>query len=183
MGLLVRRVGHLADHVPVAVESATKTTSIPSRSRSNCSPWVTQTVLAAQGSAPQLAAACARLRLFADSQAQLEDTRRQPDVASAAAVRALSAGTGGGGPVVAAFVQLAGQALDAIAAGSPRTAGAVAALAARGDATLDALDRATSAFDRAASSQAESTTRELGDIVGAISAWRARPRWSRSTRR
>lgn len=149
-------------------DAGMSTVNLAARQRMLSQRLLLQTVLAAQGSASQLAAARASLALFADSQARLEGTHRQLDATSAAAVRELYGGTGGVGPAVAAFVRQAGEALDAIAANSARMADAVAALAERGDATLDALNRATSSFDRIASAQAESTTRELGDIVGSI---------------
>lgn len=155
-------------HTAPRLDAGMSTVNLAARQRMLSQRLLLQTVLAAQGSAPQLAAARASLKLFADSQTRLEDTYRQLDPTSAAAVRALYTSTDGVGPVVAAFVQQAGEALDAVAAGSPRMGGAVAALAARGDETLDALNRATSAFDHVASAQAEATTRELGDIVGSI---------------
>jgi hypothetical protein len=143
--------------------------NLAARQRMLSQRMVLQTVLAAGGAAGQLEAARRSLALFADSQFRLFDTpRHMADADGAAAIRATYDGPRGVRPVIEAFRIQMETTLDRIARQDRRRTEALDALVAQADGVLDALNRATSAFDTAARTRQDAATRELGRIVSAI---------------
>lgn len=153
---------------PASAAPAMSTVNLAARQRMLSQRLVLQTVLAADHPLPHLDDARKTLALFSDSQARLTDTIRGMEPPAATALRAVYDGPRGVAALVDDFARCAADALDAIAAASGRRAAAVAALVECNDGVLEALNRATSAFDGIDSARTASTVRELGDIVQAI---------------
>lgn len=142
--------------------------NIAARQRMLSQRMVLQTVLAARGSTLHLQAARASLALFSASQARLLDTPRHLDDAGASLIRSTYDGPGGVGSTIGAFARQVGVALDLAERQSPRTEEALALLVDGTDAVLDALNRATTAFDQLARTQSDAMMKELAGIVASI---------------
>ncbi|MBA4113933.1 MAG: chemotaxis protein [Verminephrobacter sp.] len=142
--------------------------NIAARQRMLSQRMVLQTVLAARGSLLHLQAARASLALFNASQARLLDTPRHLDEAGARLIRHTYEGPDGVGSTIDAFARQVGTALDLAERQSPRTEEALALLVEGTDAVLEALNRATTAFDQQARTQSEAMMRELAGIVASI---------------
>lgn len=142
--------------------------NIAARQRMLSQRMVLQTVLAARGSTLHLQAARGSLALFSASQARLLDTPRHLDEAGASLIRRTYEGPGGVGPTIDAFARQVGAALDLAERQSPRIEEALALLVDSTDAVLDALNRATTAFDQLARTQSDAMMKELAGIVASI---------------
>ncbi|WP_119966076.1 type IV pili methyl-accepting chemotaxis transducer N-terminal domain-containing protein [Simplicispira lacusdiani] len=142
--------------------------NIAARQRMLSQRMVLQTVLAARGSALHLQAARASLALFSASQTRLLDTPRHLDEAGASLIRRTYEAPGGVGATIDAFARQVGTALDLAERQSPRTEEALARLVDGTDAVLDALNRATTAFDQLARTQSDAMMKELAGIVASI---------------
>lgn len=142
--------------------------NVAARQRMLSQRMVLQTVLAARGSALHLQAARGSLALFSASQARLLDTPRHLDEAGASLIRRTYEGPGGVGTTIDAFARQVGAALDLAERQSPRTEEALSLLVDGTDAVLDALNRATTAFDQLARTQSDAMMKELAGIVASI---------------
>lgn len=142
--------------------------NIAARQRMLSQRLVLQTVLAAGGSAKHLEAARNALQLFRDSQQRLQSTPEHLDGAAAQTIRAVYAGPQGVGPVIDAFVQQVDRTLELAERRSPRTEEALSTLVDSTDPVLEALNKATSAFDQITRARSDSMMRELSAIVASI---------------
>lgn len=142
--------------------------NIAARQRMLSQRMVLQTVLAARGSALHLQAARGSLALFSASQARLLDTPRHLDEAGARLIRHTYEAPAGVGATIEAFARQVGMTLELAERQSPRTEEALALLVDGTDAVLDALNRATTAFDQLARTQSEAMMKELANIVASI---------------
>lgn len=123
-----------------------------------------QILLAAQGREGMGQAAQATLKLFADSQAQLQATAARLPAADAAALHAVYQGPHGSQRLIENFIT---QARDALTPG-PLQARALSWLVDHIDEVLAALNAATTAFDQISSRKEASLMKELRGIVGDI---------------
>ncbi|MFN7152801.1 MAG: methyl-accepting chemotaxis protein [Acidovorax sp.] len=142
--------------------------NLAARQRMLSQRMVLQTVLAARGSDLHMKAARSSLALFTDSQARLVDTARHLDAASGDIIRKAYHGPAGVGATIDAFAQQVGTALDLAERQSPRVDDALARLVESTDSALDALNTATTAFDRVAKAKSETLLKELAGIVASI---------------
>ena len=142
--------------------------NIAARQRMLSQRMVLQTVLAARGSALHLQAARDSLALFSASQARLLDTPRHLDEAGASLIRRTNEGPGGVGATIDDFARQLGIALDLAERQSQRTEEALARLVEGTDTVLDALNRATTAFDQLARTRSDAMMKELAGIVASI---------------
>lgn len=142
--------------------------NLAARQRMLSQRMVLQTVLAARGSDLHMKAARSSLTLFTDSQARLVDTARHLDAASGDIIRKAYHGPAGVGATIDAFAQQVGTALDLAERQSPRVDDALARLVESTDSALDALNTATTAFDRVAKAKSETLMKELAGIVASI---------------
>jgi len=142
--------------------------NIAARQRMLSQRMVLQTVLATRGSALHLQAARTSLALFNASQARLLETHRHLDEAGASLIRRTYAAPDGVGTTIESFARQVGTTLDLAERQSPRTEEALALLVEGTDAVLDALNRATTAFDQLARTQSDAMMKELTGIVASI---------------
>lgn len=127
-----------------------------------------QIVLAAQGIQGQLEAAEKTLALFRESESVLTETARQAKGPAGDTLKNVYFGQGQVEHTVSTFIRQADEALSQ--ARSPRTGAnqALQRLVDQVDGVLQALNEATSAFDRIGSAKEASIMRELKEIVGNI---------------
>ena len=142
--------------------------NLAARQRMLSQRMVLQTVLAARGSDLHMKAARGSLALFTDSQAKLVDTARHLDAASGDIIRKTYHGPQGVGPIIDAFAQQVGTALDLAERQSPRVEDALARLVESTDSALEALNTATTAFDQVGKAKSETLMKELAGIVASI---------------
>ncbi len=142
--------------------------NLAARQRMLSQRMVLQTVLAARGSDLHLKAARASLALFSESQARLVDTPRHLDAALGDNIRTTYQGPGGVGPTIEAFMQEVRATLEMAERHSPRVEDALARLVDITDGVLDALNTATTAFDRMGKAKSETLMKELAGIVASI---------------
>lgn len=149
-------------------DSGISLVNLSARQRMLSQRMVLQTVLATGGSASHLQAARKTLALFTDSQATLLDTPRVLDEASARAVRDTYHGPRGVAAAIDAFARQVETTLTLAEQASPRAEAALAKLVEGTDGVLEALNTATTAFDKAAKTRADSMMQELSSIVASI---------------
>lgn len=142
--------------------------NLAARQRMLSQRMILQTVLAAQGDGERLQAARHSLQVFSESQQHLQAMGERLEPAGAAAIRDTYLGPDGVGPQVQAFVQLVRTALERIESGSQTSAASVAELVGQTDPVLQALNRATSAFDEVGRARSDALMKELTGIVGDI---------------
>ena len=142
--------------------------NLAARQRMLSQRMVLQTVLAARGSDLHLKAARHTLALFKDSQAQLVDTPRLLEPASAERVRAVYHGPAGVAATIDAFAQRVEVALEHAERQSRRVDDAVAELVSATDGALEALNAATTVFDQVGRAKSETLMKELAGIVESI---------------
>lgn len=142
--------------------------NLAARQRMLSQRMILQTVLAAQGDPNRLPAARRSLQMFSESQQHLLTTVEQMAPPDAHKLRETYHGAQGAAPLVQGFIQLMQDALARIERASPSAASTVADLVAHTDRVLDALNRATTAFDEVASARSDALMRELTGIVGDI---------------
>ncbi|WNO04351.1 methyl-accepting chemotaxis protein [Rhodoferax mekongensis] len=128
---------------------------------------VMQTLLAASGDKPQLAAACKTFQLFCDSEAQLLATLSHYDEASARQLRAVYEGPQGIGVTIETFMDRMRRTLEAIERGG-QVQPLLSDIVGSTDEVLEALNKATSTFDAIAKAKSERLFKELGTIVSDI---------------
>lgn len=151
-----------------ARDSGMSLVNLAARQRMLSQRVVLQTVLAARGSDLHLKAARSTLALFTESQAQLIDTPRHLDAASAAPIQAVYQGARGVGATIDKFTQQTDHTLDLAERKSPRVEDALAQLVESTDGVLEALNTATTAFDQVSKAQSETWMKELAGIVDSI---------------
>ncbi|WP_409338630.1 methyl-accepting chemotaxis protein [Curvibacter cyanobacteriorum] len=142
--------------------------NLAARQRMLSQRMILQTVLASQGRAAQLAAARQSFNLFKTSQQKLRQTGRELPPELAQIVQKAYEGPQGAGPVVDDFIQRLEQTLEQIERQDRRLPDTLAQLVESTDTVLDALNRATTAFDQVTSAQSQAMMRELTGIVNAI---------------
>lgn len=127
-----------------------------------------QIVLAAQGNAERLAAAQESLNLFVRSQAQLVETARQLHNGDGKILKEVYFENGKVAHTVDQFIRSAQAALELAQSNSPDTDFAVNRLVSQIDGVLEALNLATSAFDRISTDKEVAIMKELKGIVSDI---------------
>ena len=142
--------------------------NLAARQRMLSQRMILQTVLAAQGDAERLRAAQRSLQIFSESQQHLQAMGECLEPAAALKLRETYQGQGGVGPLVQGFVALVRSALERIEAGRLGATAAVAELVEQTDRVLEALNRATTAFDEVARARSDALMKELSGIVGDI---------------
>lgn len=142
--------------------------NLAARQRMLSQRMILQTVLAASGANGKLQAAQQSFQLFCESQKVLVDPASM-DEASARLIRNTYDGPRGVGAVIEQFMRQMHTTLQYIASGTTSLAqGALDTLVASTDTVLDALNTATTTFDRITKSKAELLMKELTDIVSDI---------------
>ena len=129
---------------------------------------ILQTVLAAQGHAGQLAAARKSLELFTTSQQHLRETGRALPAEQAQVILRAYEGPNGAGQTIDTFIAQLRTTQDQIERQDPRVSETLASLVDSTDQVLDALNRATTAFDQVTAAQSQAMMRELTGIVASI---------------
>ncbi|WP_460565243.1 methyl-accepting chemotaxis protein [Hydrogenophaga aquatica] len=127
-----------------------------------------QIVLAARGESSQLSAAEQSLALFVDSQAQLVQTARQLTNGDGALLRETYFEPGHVARTVDTFIRHAQEALAYARASHAGGNVALERLVSSVDSVLQALNTATSAFDRISAAKEAAIMKELKGIVGDI---------------
>ncbi|MCX7279458.1 MAG: methyl-accepting chemotaxis protein [Burkholderiales bacterium] len=153
---------------PAASSAGISIVNLAARQRMLSQRMILQTVLASQGDKEKRLAAERTLALFSESQAQLLEFSRTLDLANARKLDAVYHGDHGVDITIQEFTSLVRTALAQIAQRDDRKAASVAQLVEQTDVVLDALNKATTAFDDISRSKSDSMKRELTGIVSDI---------------
>ncbi|WP_337878362.1 methyl-accepting chemotaxis protein [Caldimonas sp.] len=151
-----------------AAEGGMSLLNLAARQRMLSQRMVLQTLRACRGDPEQLAAAWQTLTLFTDSQRRLESCAGELPPQAAQQIQALYHGPQGVAPRIAAFVQTMQATLRTIERQDPHCQDGLRPVLEQMDPVLEALNEATSVFDRLARQKAEAIMRELTDIVTSI---------------
>lgn len=142
--------------------------NIAARQRMLSQRAILQTVLAAQGHGAQLVAARKTLELFTSSQKHLRETGRAMPAEQSQRIQRAYEGPEGAGHTIDTFIAQLRTTLDQIEQQDRRVNDTLASLVEGTDRVLDALNRATTAFDQVTAAQSQAMMRELTGIVASI---------------
>lgn len=159
---------HLPASRPTAGRSDMSVMNLAARQRMLSQRLALQIVLASQGVPGQADAAETTLTLFRESEAKLAETARQLSGSAGKTLQDLYFGQGKVEHQVGGFIRSAQEALDFARRPGNGTNFALERLVGQVNDVLQALNEATSAFDRIGTEKEASIKRELTSIVGNI---------------